>query len=73
MVKSKLTFGAAMEELEKLTAKLESSEVDLEEGLKQYQRGLELVAYLKGRLADTENKVQEINRKFKDVLEEETV
>lgn len=73
MVKSKLTFGAAMEELEKLTTKLESSEVDLEEGLKQYQRGLELVAYLKGRLAETENKVQEINRKFKDVLDEETV
>ncbi len=67
----KTNFGASFAELEKIVERFEHEEVDLEEGLKDFEHALTLARSLKERLSGVENKVIEIKKKFKDVLEEE--
>lgn len=65
-------FGSSFAELEKIVEKFENEEVDLEEGLKDFEHALSLARSLKERLNAVENKVVEIKKKFKDVLEDES-
>jgi len=67
----KANFGTSFAELEKIVAKFENEEVDLEEGLKDFEHALVLARSLKERLSDVENKVVEIKKKFKDVVDDE--
>lgn len=60
----KFNFGQAFEELEKITSWFEREGADLDEGLKKFERGLELAKKLKSRLAEVEHKVVEIKKKF---------
>jgi len=62
--KKPLSFSKTFEELEAITAWFESDEVDLEEGLKKFERGLELASECKKMLGNVENKVEEIKKKF---------
>ena len=62
--KAKLNFSKAFEELESITEWFERGEADLEEGLKKFERGLELAKACKERLAEVENRVTEIKKKF---------
>ena len=62
----KLKFADAFSELEKIVDKFEQGEVDLDEGLQKFERGLELAKICKARLKEVENKVIEIKRKFQD-------
>lgn len=57
-------FGKQLEELEKITAELESGEVDLDQGLVRFERGMKLVAALKERLHQAENEVEKIKLKY---------
>lgn len=57
-------FGKAYKELEDIIAWFEREEVDLEEGLVRFERGLELAKGCKERLKDVENKVVEIKARF---------
>jgi exodeoxyribonuclease VII small subunit len=66
MVKATLNFSKAFEELESITQWFEAGEVDLEEGLKKFERGLELAKQCREKLAEVENKVKEIKKKFGD-------
>lgn len=59
-------FAEAFKELEDIVQWFEASEVDLEEGLKKFERGLELAKKCRSRLADVENKVTQIKEKFSD-------
>lgn len=58
------SFAKAFEELETVTHWFETGEMDLDEGLKKFERGLELAAFCKERLAQAENKMKEIKVKF---------
>lgn len=60
----KFNFGKAFAELEAITAWFEREGADLDEGLKKFERGLELAKKLKSRLAEVEHKVVEIKKKF---------
>ncbi|MBI1908379.1 exodeoxyribonuclease VII small subunit [Candidatus Uhrbacteria bacterium] len=60
----KLKFAEAFAELEAITAWFEQGDVDLDEGLKKFERGLALAKTCKGALADVENKVVELKKKF---------
>ena len=64
--KSKFNFAEAFAELEKITEEFENETVDLEAGLKKFERGLELASELKTRLKEVENKVEIIKKKFDD-------
>lgn len=64
--KEKFDFGEAYGELEQIVAWFEREDVDLEEGLKKFERGLELAKKCKERLKEVENKVVEIRAKFSE-------
>lgn len=57
-------FGKAYNELEEIVDWFEREDVDLDEGLKKFERGLQLAKSCKSRLKDVENKVTEIKAKF---------
>lgn len=58
------SFAKAFEELEDITRWFESGEMDLDEGLKKFERGLELSKLCRDKLNEVENKVKEIKLKF---------
>jgi len=67
----KTDFSEAFKELETIVEWFESSEADLEEGLKRFERGLELAQKCRTRLKDVENKVTKIKAKFSEYEGEE--
>ena len=62
---SKFNFEKAYNELEALVEEIEKTE-DLEESLKKYEKGLDLVSKCKKRLSEIENKVEVIREKFSE-------
>lgn len=69
MIKKQQTidFAKSFEELEKITQWFDSEEhLDLDKGLKQFERGLELASLLKQKLSEVENKVVEIKKRFEE-------
>lgn len=52
-----LTYNEANAELESIVRALESNQLELEESLSLYQRGVELLASLRARLTEAEQKV----------------
>lgn len=64
MAKKNSSFAEAFTELEEITSWFETSDVDLDEGLKKFERGLELAQACKAKLAEVENKVVDLKKKF---------
>lgn len=60
----KTSFADAFQELEEITAWFETADVDLDEGLKKFERGLELAQVCKSKLSEVENKVVDLKKKF---------
>lgn len=59
------SFSKLFEELEKITKEFEDQgNIDIDESLKKFERGLEISHLLKKRLADVELKVKKIKEKF---------
>lgn len=54
---AEMAFGDALAELETIVTQLESGQLELEESLKRYERGVALLRALKARLADAQQKV----------------
>lgn len=57
---NELSFKEASAELEGLVSSLEGGELELEEALSSYARGIELVKYLRERLDTAEKQVSEL-------------
>lgn len=57
---AKLSFEAALAELEDIVHKLEGGEVELEKSIALYQRGAALKAHCEARLKDAQLKVDKI-------------
>ena len=53
-----MTFKEASIELEQIVRSLEGGDLELEESLEKYSRGVELLKSLRSRLANAEQKVQ---------------
>lgn len=64
MSEHKFQFDEAMKELEAITTWFESADVNLDQGLVKFERGMELAAQLKEHLASVENRVEKIKAKF---------
>lgn len=54
---SELTYRQATAELERVVRALESNQLELEESLELYKRGVELLASLRARLSQAEQQV----------------
>jgi len=52
-----MAFGDALGELEAIVAALEGGQLELEESLVRYERGVALLRALQGKLADAQQKV----------------
>lgn len=67
MAKSKqdsdFKYSNALQELEDITAYLESNDVDLDEAIKKFQRGSELASQIEEHLKNAENTVKTIRSK----------
>ncbi len=57
-------FGAKLAELEAITEWFESEDVDLNQALTKFERGMKLAGELKGELGQLENRVEKIKQKF---------
>ena len=53
-----MTFKEASIELEQIVRSLEAGDLELEESLERYSRGVELLRSLRARLSDAEQKVR---------------
>ncbi len=54
---AELSFGAALAELEQIVRALESGQLELEEGLARYERGVALLRACQEKLADAKQRV----------------
>lgn len=52
-----LQFGEALSELETIVGALESGQLELEDSLERYERGVVLLRSLQSRLADAQQRV----------------
>ena len=52
-----LAFGEALGELETIVAQLESGQLELEDSLARYERGVALLGALQAKLTDAQQKV----------------
>ena len=57
---SKLSFEAALAELEQIVARLEGGKVELEESIKIYERGEALRKHCDAKLAEAEARIEKI-------------
>ncbi|MDO8571389.1 MAG: exodeoxyribonuclease VII small subunit [bacterium] len=64
------SFQKSFEELEKIVHEFEKGDLDLDESLGKFERGLELAESCKKRLQDVENRVIEIKKKFSSLQED---
>lgn len=64
MAKSKTSFATQFVELEAITTWFERDNVDLEEGIAKFERGMQLAGELRERLRTAEVKIEEIRKKF---------
>lgn len=55
---AEMSFREASVELEQIVRSLEGGDLELEQTLAQYQRGVELLTALRSRLADAEQQVR---------------
>jgi exodeoxyribonuclease VII small subunit len=51
-------------ELDSLLDKLQQDDISVEDALKAYERGMELVGELERVLSETENKITKLKKKF---------
>ena len=57
-------FAKALKELEEINRWFQNEEIDLDEGLTKFRRGLELIKKSKGRLKQVEIEFNEIKKEF---------
>ena len=67
----KINLEKSFADLEKITEELQTGNLDLEESLKKFERGLELAETIKKRLGEVENRMETIRIKFKKTLGDE--
>jgi exodeoxyribonuclease VII small subunit len=68
---AKATYKQLSDELQQLMEDLESGELDIDEAVKCYERGLLVVKELELYLKDAENKVTELKASTLEDIEEE--
>lgn len=67
--KDQPTYAALNAKLEAVMAELQREDLDIDEALQQYQRGLELVQQLEAYLDGAEHRLQELKVAFNQTTE----
>ena len=58
---SKLSFEAAIEQLEQIVSRIESGDTPLESSLEQYEKGMELIKHCREILQAAEKRIEKIS------------
>jgi|GEM_PF-1267894 len=66
---SEAKFGEQLTQLEGIVTQLESGQLDLEDSLKRYEEGVQLIRALQTKLADAEQKVQVMMGEISSTIE----
>jgi len=66
-----LSFENALAELDQVVAALEGGQVELEDSIERYQRGVELLRALQGKLAEAQQKVTMLIGELEDEAADE--
>lgn len=69
--KKKINLTQSFKKLEEIVGEFEKGEVDLQESMPKYRKGLELARAIKKELTKIENEIVEIKEEFKDLEEDE--
>ena len=64
MTQTQFEFSKAVKEIEEINLWFQQEELDLQEALVKYKRGMELISACKKQLSDFHNKVTEIKSEF---------
>lgn len=56
-----LDYRAMSDELESIVADLQQDDIDVDEAMQKYERGLELIKQLEKYLKTAENKIEKLN------------
>ena len=62
MKKNKINIKNSFTELEKILSKLESSNLEIDEMVKLYEKGMDLTRKCKDKIQEAEQKIQIINK-----------
>ncbi|MEG1560897.1 MAG: exodeoxyribonuclease VII small subunit [Raoultibacter sp.] len=68
-----LSFREAMTELDGIVGLLESNTLELEESLQRYERGVALLAALRTRLVDAQQKVEVLMGELDTSVDDNTI
>jgi exodeoxyribonuclease VII small subunit len=68
-----LTFREGMDELGRIVAALESNTLELEDSLKQYERGISLLRILRGRLDSAQQRVDVLMGELEKTASDEEI
>jgi len=63
-VKKELSLKEALSRLRAINKEFEEETVDIEKGMRRLKEGLKLARFLKKRLTEIENEIQEIKEEF---------
>jgi len=64
MTKKEPTYAELKLELDELLDTLQQDDISVDDALKHYERGMELVKQLEATLSDAENKITKLKAKF---------
>ncbi len=64
MAEKKFSFTEAYQEIEKINEWFQGDNIDLEEALAKYEKGMELIKKCRERLKESENKFADIKKKY---------
>lgn len=68
--KKEQNFEKALEQLEKLVEEMEGGELGLDEMMKHFEKGSELVTFCRGKLGEVEKKIEQLIEKDSELQTE---
>jgi exodeoxyribonuclease VII small subunit len=66
MTKKDFDYQASQTELADILDALQQADIDIDDAMRKYERGLELVRALEGYLNQAENKIEQLQAKLHD-------
>lgn len=64
MAEEKFNFTEAYQKIEDINKWFQGEDIDLDDAIRQYERGMDLIKKCKDRLKEAENKFEEIKKRY---------
>lgn len=64
MTNNETSYAELKQELDSVLDSLQRNDIDVDDALKSYERGMELIGLLEAKLKSAENKITKLKQKF---------